>query len=189
MATATLVKPLTTKDLLAMPDDGMERWLIDGELREKPMTKRNRVHSRIMVRLSHLLSNWLDDQPLPRGEILCGEAGVILRRDPETMAGIDIVYISAELVAEQNDETMLVAGVPVLVVEILSPSETHEEVDEKIDKYLEASVPLAWIVDPHNQTVLVHRPDALPQLFNVEQELIAEPHLPGFRLAVARIFN
>ena len=34
---ATVLKQTTTTEqLLAMPDDGMERWLIDGELREKP---------------------------------------------------------------------------------------------------------------------------------------------------------
>ena len=34
MATAPSAK-LTEADLLAMPDDGVERWLIRGELREK----------------------------------------------------------------------------------------------------------------------------------------------------------
>lgn len=37
MATALEPTNLTTEQLLAMLDDGMERWLIDGELREKPM--------------------------------------------------------------------------------------------------------------------------------------------------------
>jgi len=36
---STILEPSTfTEQLLAMPDDGVERWLIDGELREKPMT-------------------------------------------------------------------------------------------------------------------------------------------------------
>ena len=42
---------VTTEQLLAMPDDGMERWLIRGELREKPMTVRNRFHSRALIRV------------------------------------------------------------------------------------------------------------------------------------------
>ena len=33
MASATPL--MTTEELLAMPDDGVERWLIRGELREK----------------------------------------------------------------------------------------------------------------------------------------------------------
>ena len=41
---ATVVTPMTTEEMLALPDNGMERWLIDGELRERPMTVRNRFH-------------------------------------------------------------------------------------------------------------------------------------------------
>jgi Uma2 family endonuclease len=50
-------------------------------------------------------------------------------------------------------------------------------------------VALVWIIDPVLRTVTVCRPDAEPALFNVNQELTAEPHLPGFRVAVAEIFE
>ena len=76
-----------------------------------------------------------------------------------------------------------------LAVEILSPSDKHEEIVERVREYLEAGVPLVWIVDPDFHTVLVHRPDGEPQLYNVRQELSGEPHLPGFRIPVARIFE
>jgi len=45
-----------------------------------------------------------------------------------------------------------------------------------------------WLVDPHLRTLTVLRHDADPELFNVTQELTAEPHLPGFRVRVADIF-
>ena len=32
---------VTAEDLLAMPDDGVERWIKDGELREGGMTIRS----------------------------------------------------------------------------------------------------------------------------------------------------
>ena len=140
-ATLTPTK-MTTAELLAMPDDGMERWLIDGELREKPMTVRNRFHSRLTIRIGKLLDNWFDAQPKPRGEVLGGEAGVRLSKDPDSTVGIDVMYIDAETVARQTDDTTLVAGVPVLAVEILSPSDTNEEIDEKMDKYRSVGVPL-----------------------------------------------
>src|SRR5436190_23968775 len=89
--------PMTTAELLALPRNGMDRWLIQGQLREKPMTVRNRVHSRIMVRTSHFLESWREIQPEPRGEVLCGEAGCRLRRNPDTTVGIDVVYIAANL--------------------------------------------------------------------------------------------
>lgn len=42
---------------------------------------------------------------------------------------------------------------PLLAVEVLSPS---ENVDEKVDIYLDAGVTALWIVDPNNRTVLVY---------------------------------
>ena len=35
---ATVSSLMTTEELLALPDDGIDRWLIAGELRERPMT-------------------------------------------------------------------------------------------------------------------------------------------------------
>ena len=112
------------------------------------MTTGNRFHSRVMVRIAHVLEGWLERQPEPRGEILCGEAGVRLKRDPDTTVGIDVVYVAADVATAQTDDTTIVDGVPVLVVEILSPYDTQDEIHEKIDAYLGAGVPLVWIVEP-----------------------------------------
>ncbi len=188
MTVVAATPTMTTDELLALPQDGVERWLIRGELREKPMTVRNRWHSRIMVRVAKFLDNWLDQQPEPRGAILCGEAGCRLRRDPDTTVGIDVVYISAELAVRESDDTSLIDGVPILIVEILSPSDTQEQVDEKIDGYMQAGVALAWVIDPHDRTVTIYRPGEEPILVNALQELSGEPHLPGFRVPVAHLF-
>lgn len=188
--TATLLAPtMTTVELLALPEDGMDRWLVRGQLREKPMTVRNRFHSKIMATLSRHIGNWLAEQPLPHGDVLVGEAGVRLLGDPDSTFGVDIVYISADMANRQTDKTTLLDGVPILAVEILSPSDTTEEIDEKIDCYQDAGVPLVWVVDPHDRTILVYRPGAEPQLVTSGQEIADEPHLPGFRLKVAHIFD
>src|SRR5437899_10561112 len=104
MTSATLTKPMTTEELLALPENGTERGLIAGELREKPaewqeqpMTIRNRFHSKLLVAIAACLKNWRDRQAEPRGEVLGGEAGVRLRRAPDTTVGIDVVYVSPEV--------------------------------------------------------------------------------------------
>jgi Uma2 family endonuclease len=179
---------MTTEELLALPENGTDRWLIRGQLREKPMTVRNRAHGRIMARLARFLDVWLDQQPEPRGEVLCGEAGVKLRRDPDTTVGIDVVYISAEVAARRTDVTSLIDGVPILAVEILSPNDTQEEIGEKIDDYLTAGVALVWIVKPRHRTIEIFQRGAEPIMVNVTQELSAEPHLPGFRIPAVQLF-
>jgi Uma2 family endonuclease len=189
MAPAVATAPMTTEELLALPDDGMERWLVRGELREKPMTVRNRWHSRIMVVVSFALEDWLRRQPQPRGSVLCGEAGCRLRRNPDTTVGIDVAYISSELAAKRADETTLIDGVPILVVEILSPNDTVEDLETMVDDYLAAGVQVVWVVNPYRRTVTVHRPGQGAVLVNDAQDLVGEPQLPGFRVPVAQLFE
>lgn len=180
---------MTTEEMLALPDNGTERWLIRGELRERPMTVRNHDHSRIMIRVGKFLDNWLDEQPEPRGEIVGGEAGVRLRRTPESTVGIDVAYVDATVAARRPEDTTLIDGAPVLAVEILSPRDVLEEVNEKIDEYLAAGVRLVWVIDPHDRTVTIYRPRRPTETVNETQELSGDPELPGFRVAVARLFS
>lgn len=190
---ATVITPMTTEEFLALPDDGTERWLVDGVLREFPredsMTVRNRFHSAILAAVCAVLKFWLWQQPLPRGQVLGGEAGVRLLRDPDLTVGIDVVYVPPQVVVRQTDETTLIDGVPTLAVEILSPNDTVEEINEKLALYRRAHVPLVWVIDPYVQTVTVHAAGCQPVLFNIDQELSAEPHLPGLRVPVARLFE
>jgi Uma2 family endonuclease len=111
-----------------------------------------------------------------------------LSRDPDSTVGVDVVYISGEVAAREPDDTTFIDGVPVLAVEILSPNDTLDEINEKIDQYLAAGVSLVWIIDPHDRTVTIYRPNQEPEFVNVRQELSGEPHLPGFRVPVADLF-
>jgi Uma2 family endonuclease len=188
MSAAPQAATVTLEEMLALPP-GLDRELIRGELRERPMTMRNKKHSRVESRATRFLDAWNDTQPEPRGQVVSGEAGFRLGRDPDTGVGIDVAYVSAEVVAGTPEKSPFFEGPPVLAVEILSPSDSQEDIDEKIALYLEMGVALVWVINPNLRTVLVLRPDAEPELFNVQAELSAEPHLPGFRLPVARLFE
>src|SRR5437764_871682 len=131
-------RKMTTEELFKLPDDGMHREIIRGELRERPqMTMRNHVHSRTEARIAKLLGIWLDTRPSPRGEIASGEAGFRLHRDPESTVGIDVAYAPADVVAATPPTQPFFEGPPVLAVEILSPSDKHEDVVDKVNLYLE----------------------------------------------------
>jgi hypothetical protein len=108
---------MTTDEFLGLPDDGIERWLIDGQVREfgrgkQPQVGRDRFHSRTLVCVGTELDLWLQELPAPRGEVLGGDVGVRLMRDPDTTLGIDVVYVSPEVMAQQTEEMPLLAGVP-----------------------------------------------------------------------------
>jgi Uma2 family endonuclease len=192
MSIAENPRLMTADELLAMPDDGVERWLIRGELRENrdsDMNRRNPDHSGVMFALSAILSDWIRNQPKPWGRGYTGDVSFKLRRDSETLVGIDVAYISPELRARTPKGRKIVDGVPVLAVEILSPSDTHSDVTEKVQEYLDVGIALVWVVDPDFETICVYRPDAPPAFFHKQQELTAEPHLPGFCMRVADLFD
>ena len=152
------------------------------------MTVRNRFHSRVLICVGTELELWLRRQPTPRGQILGGEAGVRILHDPDTTVGIDVVYVSSEVIVQQTDETTLIDGVPILVVEIQSPSDTLQDMLEKLAVYRRAKVPVVWLLDLSDQTVTVYRPKAKPRSYNTDDELSGEPELPGFSVPIARLF-
>jgi Uma2 family endonuclease len=189
---------MSVAEFLALPEDGVHRELIRGKVREerdglppgergRPMTVRNRFHSRIEARICYFLVDWLVKRPEPRGEVVCGEAGFQLRGTPESLVGIDVAVVSAELVAATDAKEKLFHGPPVLAVEILSPSDTHQDTVEMVTSYLEAGS-VVWVVDPDFETVAVHRRGTEPETFHQQREISGEPYLPGFRVKVAALF-
>jgi Uma2 family endonuclease len=77
---------------------------------------------------------------------------------------------------------------PDLAVEVLSPSNTPDEIAIKVDNYLRAGV-VVWVVNPDAQRVTVHRPDAPPKTYGIDETLDGSGVLPGFTLAVRDIFE
>ncbi len=185
---STVTPVMTTAEMLALPESGKERELIRGELREREMTRRNRLHAASQSRIVQKLRNWLDQQPDFEGDILSGEVGSILAEDPDTTVGIDVALFSLEVLQHQTDQTRLVRGVPILAVEILSPNDKHDEIREKIMEYRRTGVKLIWEVDPDFQTIRVHRQEQEPVMFNRNQTLAGDKVLPGFEVAVADLF-
>ncbi|MFO0952203.1 MAG: Uma2 family endonuclease, partial [Isosphaeraceae bacterium] len=145
MATDTSARLMTTEELLALPENGMDRELVAGELRERPMTMRNRHHSEVEASIAMVLGVCLRTRPQPRGKVVSGEAGFRLARDPDTSVGIDVAYVSAE-VTSRSPDTPFFEGAPVLAVEVLSPSDRTEDIDEKVNLYLNLGVAVVWVV-------------------------------------------
>jgi Uma2 family endonuclease len=191
---------MSVREFLDLPDDGIHRELVRGRVREDRglfheggksgagMTVRNRFHSRIVIRAGQMLANWMDLQPPPRGEVGGGEAGFLLLGNRESLVGIDVAVVSAELVASTDRYQKLYHGPPLLAVEVLSPNDTHAEIAEMISAYLEAGS-VVWVIDPDLRTITVYRPSGEVETLSAQGELRGDPYLPGFRVSVARLFE
>jgi hypothetical protein len=89
-------QPMTTEEFLALPDDGVDRELYRGVLKEWPTITREPLHCRVVATLCYLLQTWVSEQPAPRGAAYAGRIGVRLHRDPDTLVGPDLAYVSPE---------------------------------------------------------------------------------------------
>jgi len=184
---------MTAEAFLALPEDGMARWLIRGQLREKEdpeMTMRNKHHSVAEGQTTYFLTHWLRSQPEPRGRVVCGEAGFHLRQVPATFsAGTDVALITPEQAQLSASKNVYFEGPPLLIAEILSPSDTIEGFTERVSEYLDCGVPVVWIMNPYQKYITIHR-KSQPTIALGENDILdGTPELPGFRVPVADFFG
>ncbi len=123
--------------------------MIDGTLVEKVMSAEA---SAIALWIGSLLSQFI--QPRRLGWIL-GPDG-ILRISADRLRAPDISYIKrSQIRGERFPSAPIPHLFPMLAVEVLSPSNTSREMNEKLDDYFSAGTELVWIVDPASKTIRV----------------------------------
>jgi Uma2 family endonuclease len=76
---------------------------------------------------------------------------------------------------------------PDLCVEVVSPHDMAEEIETKIDEYLDAGTRMVWIVYPRHERVFVRTPGAVRMLTRSDS-LEGGDVLPGFTLPLAELF-
>ena len=172
----------THADLLAMPDDGKRREIIDGELYVTPSPID--LHQRTLLILTYAFCKYLETHPL--GEVRFAPLDVILSE--HDVLEPDLLFVLNEHKHLIQD---WVRGAPDLVVEILSPATEARDRGPKMKAYARYGVPEYWIVDPAAQAIEVYRLTASG--FQVARickkgDSIETPLLPGFFLPVASIF-
>ena len=79
--------------------------------------------------------------------------------------------------------------VPDLAIEVISPSNVVADIFGKVHEYFEAGVRRVWIVFPVQRQVYVYESATQVQIFGLGDALDGEDILPGFRLALAELFE
>ncbi len=77
---------------------------------------------------------------------------------------------------------------PELVVEVVSPNEKVYELEDKVDDFRRAGVPLIWVVSTKRRRVTVYQDGKHAGELADADDLTGDPVLPGFRLKVADLF-
>ena len=157
--------------------------IVYGEIIERPMP--SPIHGRIQAKITAKLVQFSEELNL--GEVYTEthfQFADKLVRVP------DIAFISFEkFPASGEDESSRWHIAPDLAIEVISPTDDYENVQEKIGEYFTFGVNQVWIISPVTKTLTIYRSIKNVTILTEEDELICEDILPDFRMRLSEIFS
>jgi len=174
---------VTAEEFWHQPDNDKRRELVAGEVVEKMPP--GGTHGGIAARFATRLILWRESG---HGGYVGVEPGFVLAKEPDTVRGPDVAYVSAERIPEGGVPSAFWHLAPDLAVEIVSPDDTAVEFQDKVRDYLDAGTPLVWVAYPKTREILAHSKDGTARRFGPDDTLEAEL-LPGFSCRVASLFE
>jgi Uma2 family endonuclease len=175
---------MTADELFLISSSDTRDELIRGVLVRMPPA--GALHGHISVRVGRLLDEHVEGKDIG---IVCGtDTGYILARSPDTVRAPDASFVARERIPAGGPPVKYWPSAPDLAVEVVSPSDRIDEVEEKIADYFAAGTRLVWVVHPRTQTVHTYRSLTDVRVLGPDDELDGQPVLPDFRCRVRRCF-
>ncbi len=174
---------ISGEELYQMPGTDLTE-LVKGEIVK--MSPTGFWHGVIEGKFYRALEFFVEENKL--GLVMVGEVGLYTRRNPDSVRGADVVFISNERLAQVTSASFLDVA-PELIVEIMSPDDRWSEVRKKLNEYFSIGVNLVWVADPSDKTVSAYRSLTEVSIFAENDVLTGEEVLPGFRVPVVALFD
>lgn len=179
-----LTQQITITDVERNPPEG--NWeLIKGEIvAVNPTSYRS---ARMTLRIARLLDVYAESHEL--GDVVGPDAGFVIFPDETTLVAPDVGFVASHRVPPAADQDRFARLAPDLVVEVMSPADRMTDALRKISLYLEAGVPLVWLVEPGPRTISVFQQGQSPRRLAGDEVIAAEAILPGFAMTVATLIG
>jgi Uma2 family endonuclease len=116
------------------------------------------------------------------------ETGLVIEEGPGTVRRPDLMFFD-EVKPLGKLNWKHTRQIPLLVVEVVSPSDSANSINKRVAEYLRRGVSLVWIVDPEERTVGVHKRGELTRTLDETDELTGNDVLPDLRWQVADLFR
>jgi Uma2 family endonuclease len=182
---ATVVPRWTAEEIERLGAAGERQELVDGELREKPGVSQR--HGEIEFEIGGPLFVHVKGHRL--GRVYPSDTQFTILHDPKVIRIPDIAFVRTDRLPPEPDRWHIAPFAPDLVVEVVSPNDSFEDVMEKIEQYQRAGVPLIWLVQPRRRAVEVFAIGKPPRLLLENDVLDGGDVVPGFTLPIADIFR
>lgn len=183
MSTVTPVL-FTAEQFLELADIDGPAELVRGELIEMPQPKPR--HGQVCLKLGALLLGFANDQ---HGQVLSNDVGIVTERDPDTVRGADLCYISYAKVPKGPLPDGYLPAPPDLVVEVRSPTDRWKDILKKVVEYLDVRVTVVCVVDPTTETARIYRSDRDEEQLKNGDLVRFDDVLPGFSVSLKQLFE
>jgi Uma2 family endonuclease len=179
MATVEPERP----EILSEPEGLYE--VIDGRIVEKPVGV---YEIWLATVISNLLTRHVKENSVGR---VVFEMIFDLRATIDRERRPDVAFVSYERWASDRrmPKTRSWAVVPDLAIEVLSTTNTVEEVADKLEEYFRVGVRLVWVVYPRQLKIYAYRSPTEVRVLALGDELDGGEVLPGIRVRLDRIFE
>lgn len=175
---------VTADELWKMPRQGMRCELVRGELRT--ISPAGGKHGFIAIKIGTYLNQFVAHHDL--GCVLGAETGFRIANNPDTVCAPDAAYVSHARIPKAGIPDAYWPGAPDLAIEVVSPSDTVNEVDEKVAERLAADTRQVWLIKTKSRTVVIHSAQNAVRTLTEHEEIDGGDVLPGFRCRVANVF-
>ncbi len=141
-------------------------------------------------RLTQKLGNWTDKDGT--GEAFDSSTVFVLPNGARKSPDASWIKLDRwnKLTKEQQDGFPPIT--PDFVIELVSPSDIknqrYQDLQNKMQEYIDNGVKLGWLIEPSTKKVEIYRSNQLPEVLNNPQSLSGENILPGFILDLTEIF-
>src|SRR5438093_2602974 len=128
--------------------------------------------------LSTRLTNWAEKD----GTGIVGNASAGYRLPNSAIRGTDASWVRRERVDafDDNELEKFAHFCPDFVAEVMSPSNTLTELQDKMAEYVSNGAQLGWLINPFETRVYIYRPGHPVECLENPTRISGDPVLPGF---------
>ncbi len=176
-------KVITESDLFDLAAAGECFEVVHGQMVEVEVT--GEQHGRIEFKLLLKMGNYVVQNDL--GTLYPGDMSFVLAGDEDNIVLLrepDVAFVAKENM--RSTEKYLYQA-PELAVEIISPSQSFQELMDKVGEYLQYGVREVWLVQPKSKRIHMFFPDNRFVVYKDDQTLESEV-IDGFKLKLSDIF-
>ncbi len=173
---------LTLEEFLRLPENDESYELTDGVVTKKVSPKF--FHSSLTTIFWVEISSWCDGI----GRVRVEWSVMLKRRGQDWVPVPDLLYVSYDRLEKEWNKDLPCPVVPELVIEIVSPDQTFNQLAQKATDYLNAGIDRVWIIYPPTKSITVFFGDRPPETYRSDR-LLTDELFPDLVVTAEQIFR